>query len=104
MNENELNKFVYEKYEQQHLKDNGKAPEEFAITQLIKLAIETKNYKVYNGGGIYPDKTSVKNFDVVVWFTMGGAPEFMVCLDNSEGVHCRLYNCDTEGNLFFKLK
>lgn len=102
--ENIENKILYEQYQQQHLSENGTAPKAFAITELIKKAIEDKSYIVYKGGGYYPDGSEVKKYDVLVWFTWGRDPEFMVCLDNSEGDSCDLYNCNKNGNLMYICK
>ena len=90
------NQELYKNYRESHIADDGKHPDAAAITELIKNAIEDKTYKVYHGGGYYPDETPVKVYDVVVYFTWGCDPYFMVCLDNSDGDACELYRSNSD--------
>ena len=91
------NKSLYEELKQQHINDGGKCGDAYAITELIKNAIINRNYKIYYGGG-YEHKTNnkIKVFDVVVWFNLGGDATFQVCLDNSEGDCCDLWNSNAD--------
>jgi len=97
---NKENEILYDGFYKKHLKENGTAPKETAITNLIRHHIENKSYRVYNGGGFYENEEIVNKYDVVVWFTWGGDPEFMVCFDHDLD-HCRLYGCDNKGNLTY---
>jgi hypothetical protein len=98
-NTNEENRKYYEDRKQFHINDNGTAPEEFAVTELIKRSIADRDYKIYYGGGSDVNANRVLNFDVVVWFSLAGDPYFMVCMDNSEGDECDLYRCNIDGEL-----
>lgn len=91
------NKEKYEKLKEFHTNDGGKHPDAYAITELIKQAIEGRTYKVYYGGG-YEHNTNnpIEIFDVVVWFSWGGDPYFKVCVDNSDGDVCELISSNPE--------
>ena len=94
---NEENKALYEKFMKEHTGNGGQIPEQCALSELVKYAIENKNYKIYYGGGYeHKTKNDIKNYDVVVWFSMAGDPYFMVCMDNSEGDSCDLYRCNSD--------
>ena len=45
----------YESLKQLHISENGTAPDAFAVTEMIKEAIENKSYRTYKGGGFYDD-------------------------------------------------
>jgi len=96
METNKENEELFNKFKQKHLDEGGHAPKESAITNLIKHAIENKSYRTYERGGFYPEGDIVNKYDVVVWFTWGGDPEFMVCLDH-DGDFCDLYGACSEG-------
>ena len=93
---NKKNKEKFEKYKELHIKDGGKHPEAYAITEIIENAIESKNYKVYYGGGYDNNGKEIKVYDVVVTFSWGGDPLFQMCIDNSDNDACRLVNSNPE--------
>lgn len=96
-NVNHENKTLYEKLKQQHIDEGGKHPDAYAMTELIKQAIIDKAYKRYSGGGYeYRTENRIKNYDVVVWFNFGGDAFFQICMDNSEGDSCVLWNSNAE--------
>ena len=97
------NKTLYEKLKQQHIEDGGKHADAYAMTELIKKSIVDKTYRLYRGGGREQDanKTDtsdnrIRNYDVVVWFNFGGDAFFQICMDNSEGDSCVLWNSNAE--------
>jgi len=91
------NKTLYEKLKQQHIDDGGKHADAYAITELIRQAIIDKTYKQYSGGGYeYRTENIIQNYDVVVWFNFGGDAFFQICMDNSEGDSCVLWNSNAE--------
>ena len=98
------NQKLYEDLKKQHTEEKGSCPVAFAITQLIKRAIEDKTYKIYYGGG-YEHKTEnrIKKYDVVAWFNFPGDPFFQVCLNNEEGDFCELFNANADCSLNKKL-
>jgi len=96
---NTENQKLYEKAKKFHTDDNGEAPEEYALTELIKKSIADRDYKIYYGGGYDVNAEPILNYDVVVWFSVAGDPYFMVCKDNSEGDYCDLYRCNTDGEI-----
>lgn len=96
-NTNQENKTFYEKLKKEHIDDGGKHPDAYAMTELIRQTIIDKTYKQYNGGGCeYRTETRIQNFDVVVWFNFGGDAFFQICMDNSEGDYCVLYNSNDQ--------
>jgi len=91
------NKTLYEKLKQQHLEDGGEHADAYAMTELIRQAIIDKTYKQYTGGGYeYRTENRIQNYDVVVWFNFGGDAFFQICMDNSEGDSCVLWNSNAE--------
>ncbi len=97
---NKDNELVYTNYKDFHIKDGGEAPEEYALTELVKNAIIHKYYKIYYGGGYeYRTEEPIKRFDVVCYFTLFGDPYFMVCLDNSEGDCVYLTRCNNKAEI-----
>lgn len=96
---NVKNKLIYDEAYQFHLDDGGTVPDAYAVTEVIKKAIERKEYVIYHGGGYSLDNQPVNEFDVVVRFSMAGDPYFYMCMDNSEGDECDLYRCNEEGEL-----
>lgn len=100
---NKENESLFNQFKQKHLSEGGKAPEEAAITNLIRHHIENKTYRTYLGGGFYENGDIVNKYDVVVWFTWGGDPEFMVCFDH-DGDFCDLYGCNKNGQKTFIAK
>jgi hypothetical protein len=67
------------------------------MTELIRQAIIDKTYKQYTGGGYeYRTENRIQNYDVVVWFNFGGDAFFQICMDNSEGDSCVLWNSNAE--------
>ena len=99
---NQENKTLYEKLKQQHIDDGGEHPDAYAMTELIRQAIIDKTYKHYTGGG-YNIEQKIQNFDVVVWFNFGGDAFFQICMDNSEGDSCVLYNSNVECEFMKKI-
>jgi hypothetical protein len=99
---NKPNKELFESLKEFHTGDGGNAPDEYAVTELIKKSIINRDYKIYNGGGYDINEDPIMNFDVVVWFSMPGDPYFMVCMDNSEGDHGDFYRCNENGELEMK--
>jgi hypothetical protein len=98
------NMLHYHELMDEHIKDGGKYPVPYALTGLIEDAIKTKTYKIYSGGGYEHNTTkSIDNYDVVVFFTYGGDPNFMVCVDNSEGDCCELNRSNKECRIIKKL-
>ena len=91
------NKTLYEKLKQQHIDDGGEHADAYAMTELIRQAIIDKTYKQYTGGGYeYRTENRIQNYDVVVWFNFGGDAFFQICMDNSEGDSCVLWNSNAE--------
>jgi len=97
---NNKNKKLFEEFMVKHLEEGGKAPREYAITELIKISIENKDYKVYKNQRVYTYGTTVNNFDVLVHFYSSGVATFYVCMNNSEGAFCSLYTCKEDGKLY----
>ena len=96
-NINSENKTLYEKLKQQHIDDGGEHADAYAMTGLIRQAIIDKTYKQYTGGGYeYRTENRIQNYDVVVWFNFGGDAFFQICMDNSEGDSCVLWNSNAE--------
>ena len=96
-NINSENKTLYEKLKQQHIDDGGEHADAYAMTELIRQAIIDKTYKQYTGGGYeYRTENRIQNYDVVVWFNFGGDAFFQICMDNSEGDSCVLWNSNAE--------
>ena len=96
-NINSENKTLYEKLKQQHINDGGEHADAYAMTELIRQAIINKTYKQYTGGGYeYRTENRIQNYDVVVWFNFGGDAFFQICMDNSEGDSCVLWNSNAE--------
>ena len=96
-NVNLENKTLYEKLKQQHIDDGGEHADAYAMTELIRQAIVDKTYKQYTGGGYeYRTENRIQNYDVVVWFNFGGDAFFQICMDNSEGDSCVLWNSNAE--------
>lgn len=96
-NINSENKTLYEKLKQQHIDDGGEHADAYAMTELIRQAIIDKTYKQYTGGGYeYRTENRIQNYDVVVWFNFGGDAIFQICMDNSEGDSCVLWNSNAE--------
>ena len=96
-NINSENKTLYEKLKQQHIDDGGEHADAYAMTELIRQAIVDKTYKQYTGGGYeYRTENRIKKYDVVVWFNFGGDAFFQICMDNSEGDSCVLWNSNAE--------
>ena len=96
-NINSENKTLYEKLKQQHIDDGGEHADAYAMTGLIRQAIIDKTYKQYTGGGYeYRTENRMQNYDVVVWFNFGGDAFFQICMDNSEGDSCVLWNSNLE--------
>ena len=63
------NKIMYDMLWQKHINESGKMPRESAITELIRIAIENRDYKIYLGQGCeYGSTNRIKRYDVVVWF------------------------------------
>jgi hypothetical protein len=100
---NEINESLFKEFEQKHLDGGGGAPKETAITNLVRESIKNKSYRTYNGGGFYDNGDIVNKYDVVVWFTWSGDPEFMVCFDHDLDF-CDLYGCNKDGKLTFIAK
>lgn len=96
---NKPNKALFESLKEFHTGDGGQAPDEYAITELIKKSIINRDYKIYNGGGYDVNEKPIMNFDVVVYFNLPNDPFFMVCMDNSDGDTCDLYRCNEDGEL-----
>ena len=91
------NKTLYEKLKQQHIDDGGEHADAYAMTGLIRQAIIDKTYKQYTGGGYeYRTENRIQNYDGVVWFNFGGDAFFQICMDNSEGDSCVLWNSNAE--------
>ncbi len=68
----------FESFKQKHLSEGGKSPDAYAVTEMIKEAIENKTYRTYNGGGFYDNGDRVETYDIVVWFTWGNDPVFQM--------------------------
>jgi len=100
---NKLNKEFFKEEYQKHLDEGGTSPQETAITNLIRNNIQNKSYRTYTGGGFYKNGDIVNQYDVVVWFTWAGDPEFMVCFDHDLD-SCELLGCNTDGKLTSKVK
>lgn len=100
---NEDNKKLYEKFQDEHIKDGGVAGLEYAITELIFDRIKQKDYKIYHGGGKDICGRSVMKFDVVCWVNLSHDVMFMVALDVDEGDSCDLYACNREGFVLKKI-
>ncbi len=91
------NKTLYENLKQQHVEDGGKHADAYAMTELIRRSIIDKTYKHYTGGGYeYRTENRIQNYDVVVWFNFAGDAFFQICMDNSEGDSCVLWNSNAE--------
>jgi hypothetical protein len=98
MSVNLENKNLYEEYKKFHINDGGKNPDGYAMSELIKQSIEKRNYLIYYGGGYeYKSENRINKYDVVVTFNWGGDPTFMICMDNSDGDACELWNSDDKG-------
>lgn len=69
----------------------------YALTEIIAEAIKDKTYKVYYGGGYYPDETEILKYDIVCWFNLSNDPFFMMCVDISEGDECNLIRYTKDG-------
>jgi hypothetical protein len=100
---NKLNEEKFFKYREQHISEGGTAPDAFAITQLIKESLINKDYIMYEGGGPYNENQNLflKKYDVVLTFTWGNDPDFMVVFDD-DGDFCDLYCSDRNGKLLVK--
>lgn len=103
MEVNQKNKNLYDYYLTNSITDNCKCPEAAAFTDLIKNAILNKDYIFYNGGGPYNEnnKRFIKQYDVVVIFSLANDPEFMVVTDE-DGDICVLFKSNNTGNLISK--
>ena len=93
---NEINKEKFEKHKKFHIDDDGKHPEAYAVTEIIRESILNRDYKIYYGGGYDKDGDEIKVYDVVVTFNWGGDPFFQMCVDNSDGDACKLVNSNPE--------
>jgi len=81
----------------EHTKDGGKIPQKYALTELVKECIISKDYKIYFGGGYeYGTKNAINKYDVVCYINMTGDPFFMVCMDNEDGDFCTLFCCNSD--------
>jgi len=100
MNTNSTNIRRFQIYKSKHIDEGGKAPDEYAITQLIKDSITNKDYILYNGGG--PHDNKLKKYDVVVNFELTGDPFFGVVMDH-DGDFCDIYSCNNKGQLIKKM-
>ena len=69
--------------------DLEKIPEDMPDAILMNDADATKIISILN-------KALAKNYDVVVWFNFGGDAFFQICMDNSEGDSCVLWNSNAE--------
>jgi len=100
---NELNEEKFFKYKEQHINDGGNSPDAFALTELIKESLLSKDYIIYKGGGPYDGNGNrfLRKYDVVLTFTWGNDPEFMVVMDD-DGDYCELYCSDKNGKLLVK--
>lgn len=89
----------FESLKQKHISEGGTSPGAYAVTEMIKEAIENKTYRTYNGGGFYENGEAVEFYDIVVWFTWGHDPVFQMAghhdldsvelfMSNEKGVLC----------------
>jgi hypothetical protein len=102
INEENYSRFVF--FKNEHMRDGGKFPLETALTELVKICIMTKEYKLYYGGGCeYETINPISVYDVVCYFGITGDPYFMVCMDNEQGDCCDLYRCNANCKIENKL-
>lgn len=96
-NTNIGNEKLFNELKKEHIDDGGKMPNEYALTELIKIAIINRDYKIYYGGG-YEHRTEnrIKLFDVVAYFNLTSDVFFMVCTNNTEGDSCVLHSCNSD--------
>ena len=100
MSVNIKNKELFLSLKQKHLSEKGTHPDAYATTELIKKSIEDRSYSIYRSNGRDIDGNSVREFDVIVTFSLANDPEFCLCIDSSEGDQCDVLTLGDKGELY----
>jgi hypothetical protein len=105
INEENYGRFIF--FRNEHIHNGGKFPLEAALTELVKICILERNYKIYYGGGYeyhkHKEFSSINVYDVVCYFGLTGDPYFMVCMNNEQGDCCELSRCNSDCMIESKL-